>query len=223
MLAITLMFLLILLNDKYGFFNSLLEIMFNNGMGIMIISVIIIIILMIVLTHAIATVNPTNILASNSIWLCLIILTSLLLIPIIYLGRMTDVIGLAGILTVVIVIIVGLLGYYLGDKIITFDWDYYLHIALLILVVIIILGIFLIKTPEAMIKFIYIISIISLIIFVLLLLSNHKKLKDNSTKCIDGQVVPNYPLESWNIFLKIIIIFKNLIRILAIRKGKFRK
>jgi FtsH-binding integral membrane protein len=69
-----------------------------------------------------------------------------------------------------------------------------------------------------MMSFIYIISIISLIIFVLLLLSNHKKLKENSDKCIDGKVIPNYPLESYGIVIKIVNIFQDLIRIYAMRK-----
>jgi len=64
----------------------------------------------------------------------------------------------------------------------------------------------------------YAISIISLVIFVLLLLSNHKKLIENSDKCIDGQVIPNYPLESWRLVIKIVNVFGDLIRILAVRK-----
>jgi hypothetical protein len=42
------------------------------------------------------------------------------------------------------------------------------------------------------------------VIFVLLLLSNHKKLKDNAEKCVDGQVVPNYPVESYSLIIKIV-------------------
>jgi len=131
---------------------------------------------------------------------------------------MTGVIGFAGILTVVIVIVVGLLGYYMGDTIITFDWDYYLQFALLGLIVVLIGGYMFINDMATMLTFIYVLSIIGLIIFVLLLLSNHKKLKENSEKCIDGQVVPNYPKESWSLVIKIVNIFTNLVRILGIRR-----
>jgi hypothetical protein len=212
------MFIVVLVNDKTGIFNSLFILMFSGSMIQVIISFIILIIIMIALTYALYHVNPTNILASNAIWLSLIFIIGLILIPTIMLGRLTDVVGLAGIATLVITIVVGLLGYYLGDKIVTFNWDFYLSIALFILIIAIIVGPFFITTPETMMSFIYVISIISLIIFVLLLLSNHKKLKENSDKCIDGKVVPNYPVESYGIVIKIVNIFSNLIRILAIRK-----
>ena len=217
-LAIVLMFIIVLLNDQTGIFNSLLMLMFSGSMIQSIISIIIFIIIIIALTYALYYVDPTNILASNAIWLSLIFIIGLILIPTIMLGRLTDVVGLAGIATLVITIVVGLLGYYLGDEIVTFNWDFYLSIALFGLIISIIVGPFFITTPEAMMSFIYIISIISLIIFVLLLLSNHKKLKENSDKCIDGKVVPNYPVESYGIVIKIVNIFSDLIRILAIRK-----
>ena len=217
-LAIVLMFIVVLLNDQTGIFNSLLMLMFSGSMIQVIISFIILIIIMIALTYALYHVNPTNILASNTIWLSLIFIIGLTLIPTIMLGRLTDVVGLAGIATLVITIVVGLLGYYLGAKIVTFNWDTYLNVALGFLIAVIIFGPFFITTAEGMMSFIYIISIISLIIFVLLLLSNHKKLKENSDKCIDGKVVPNYPVESYGIVIKIVNIFSDLIRILAIRK-----
>lgn len=62
----------------------------------------------------------------------------------------------------------------------------------------------------------------SLVIFVLLLLSNHKKLKENADKCIDGKVVPNYPYESFGIFIKMLNIFQDLIRILGLSKLRRR-
>ena len=217
-LAIVLMFIVVLVNDQTGIFNSLLMLMFSGGIFRIIISFIIFIIIYIVLTYALYHVDPTNILASNGIWLSLIFITGLLLIPTIMLGRLTDVVGLAGIATLVVTIVVGLLGYYLGDKIITFDWDSYLYIALFVLLGAILFVPFYITTPEAMMTFLYVISIISLIIFILLLLSNHKKLKENSNKCIDGKVVPNYPLESYGIIIKIVNIFKDFIVALSMRK-----
>lgn len=217
-LAIVLMFIVVLLNDQTGIFNSLLMLMFSGNMVQSILSFIIFVIIIISLSYALYNVDPTNILASNAIWLSLIFIIGLTLIPTIMLGRLTDVVGLAGIATLAITIIVGLLGYYLGDKIITFNWDLYLNIALFGLIIAIIVGPSFITSLEAIMTFIYVISIISLIIFVLLLLLNHKKLKENSDKCIDGKVVPNYPVESYSIIIKIAAIFKDLINILAIRK-----
>ena len=217
-LAIVLMFIVVLLNDHTGIFNSLLNIMFSGSFIQAIISFIIFIIILGSLTYALFKVDPSNILASNAIWLTLIFIIGLCLIPTFILGRLTDVVGLAGITTLVITIVVGLLGYYLGDKIVTFNWDLYLSIALFGLIIAIFIGPLFITTPEAIMSFIYIISIISLIIFVLLLLSNHKKLKENSDNCIDGKVVPNYPLESYGIVIKIVNIFQDFVRIYAMRK-----
>ena len=211
-LAIVLMFLIVLLNDQYGVFNPLLNLL-SGFMGL-----IILLGLISGLTYALHNVDPKNILASNGIWLSLVLLIGILMIPLVLFGRMTGVVGLAGILTVVIVIVVGLLGYYMGDKIITFDWDYYLMFALIGLIVVSIGGYMFISDVATMLTFIYVLSIIGLIIFVLLLLSNHKKLKENSEKCIDGQVVPNYPKESWSLVIKIVNIFSDLVRILGIRR-----
>ena len=222
-LAIVLMFIVVLVNDQTGIFNSLLMFMFNGSMIQAIISFIILIIIMFALSYALYHVDPTNILASNAIWLSLIFIIGLTLIPTIMLGRLTDVVGLAGIATLVVTIVVGLLGYYLGDKIVTFNWDLYLSVALFGLLGAILFVPYYITSPETMMTFLYIISIISLIIFILLLLSNHKKLKENSDKCIDGKVVPNYPLESYGIVIKIVAIFKDFIIALSMRKMRGKR
>lgn len=224
-LAIVLIFMLVLLNDKFGVFNSLLDMLYyKNSMPFL--TVIIILLIFIALGYALAKINPQNIIASNAIWLMLVLLITIIILPVIYFGKATEVVGVAGLITVGIVIATGLLGYYYGDVIITFDWDFYLVIALIALIVVIILAPFFIRTATQAINFIYIISIISLIIFVLLLLSYNKKLKANAEKCIDGQVVPNYPLESWKLVIKIVNVFTDLLRILGIRKlrnsGSFR-
>lgn len=217
-LAIMLMFLIVLINDQFGIFNALLDKMFGSGGISAFISLILLIGLIILLTYALHKVDPKNLLASNGIWLSLVTIIGILMISTIQLGRMTGVVGLAGILTVIIVIVVGLLGYYMGDKIVTFDWDYYLRFALIGLIIVSFVGYFFITDFETLLTFMYVIAILSLIIFVLLLLSNHKKLRENSEKCVDGTVVPNYPVESLSLVIKIVRIFSDLVRILATRK-----
>jgi len=214
------MFVVVLVNDQTGLFNSLIFWMSSGGMGRIIITFIVILALLFGLTFALLAVDPKNILASNSIWLLLILVIGFLLIPTIWFGRLTDVVGLAGILTILITLVVGIAGYYYGDKIITFDWDYYLNIALWILIAIIIIVPFFLSTSEQMYNFVLVVSFISLLIFVLLLLSNHKKLKENSEKCIDGKAVPNYPVESYGLIIKIVNVFQDLIRILGMTKGR---
>lgn len=216
-LAIVLMFMLILLNDKYGIFNGLLDFFFYSYAS-PILSFIIMILLIIGLSYAIMHIPPQNIIASNAVWLLLVMLISLLLIPSIYFGRVSGVVGIAGLITVGIVVATGLVGYYYGDTLVKFDWDFYLTIALIAWIVIFIIGRLLVRTPAEMVNFIYIMAIASLIIFILLLVSYFKKLKQNANKCVDGTIVPNYPLESWQLVIKMVNVFVDMIRILGIRK-----
>ena len=217
-LAFMLMMLVILLNDKTGFFNSILMWIGGGSFLRFLLFLFIIIGIIIGLTYLLKTIDPKNILASNTVWLALVLVFGILLIPIVWLGRLYGVVAMAVLITICITIIIGLLGYYYGDKIITFDWDKYLMYALLAVIIVSIIGPFLISRPEDWITFIYVISAAMLVIFILLLLSNHKKLKENADKCIDGQVTPNYPLESWQLVIKIYQIFRSTLNILAARK-----
>jgi len=217
-LSILLMFIVVLVNDKFGLFNSMLAWMSQGSMYRIVGIFILLLVVSIGLIIALQIIKPTNIVASNMIWALLIIVLGIILIPTIWFARLTDVVGLSSMLTILITIVVGFLGYYYGDEIVTFDWDKYLNIALLVLVIIIFIGMFMITDPNTMSMFYYIVSILCLIIFILLLLSNHKQLKQNADKCIDGQVVPNYPVESFSIFIKMLNIFQDLVRILGMSK-----
>lgn len=217
LLAVVLIFMLILLNDKYGVLNGLLDFFFYKS-SYPFISSLIMIIIIFVLSYALISVDPRNIIASNAIWLALLVFITIILIPTINFGRITGVVGMAGLLTVAIVIITGLVGYYYGDQLINFDLDYYLRIVMIVLIVVTFVGMFLVRDATQAVNFIYVISILGLILFVLLLLSYHKKLKDNSEKCIDGQVIPNYPLEAWQLIIKIANVLMDIIRILGIRR-----
>ncbi len=216
-LAILLIFMMILLNDKYGVFNSLLDFFFYSASS-PILSFIVMLVLIFGLSYAIVKIPPQNIVASNAVWLLLVMLITLIIIPSIYFGRVSGVVGFAGLITIAVVLATGLVGYYYGDNLITFDWDFYLKWALVAWIVVFMGGMWIVKTPTEIINFIYVMSIASLIIFILLLLSYFKNLKKNANNCVDGKVVPNYPLESWNLIIKIVNIFKDLIDILGIRK-----
>ena len=219
-LAILLMVMVVLVNDKFGIFNSLLLWMSQGSMFRVIGTFIIILCMTFGLIIALHSIKPTNIAASNMIWATLILTLGIFLIPTIWFGRLTNVVGLASMLTILITIVVGFLGYYYGNEIVTFNWDKYLNYALLVLICVIIIGPYMITNPDSMYIFYMTISIVGLIIFVLLLLSNHKLLKQNADKCIDGKVIPNYPIESFNIFIKMLNIFQDLIRILGMANNK---
>jgi len=216
-LAIVLIFMMILLNDKYSIFHRLLDFLFYNSPS-PILSFILLLALIIGLSYAIVRVPPQNILASNAVWLLLVVLITLILIPSIYFGRVSGVVGMAGLITTGVVIATGLVGYYYGDSLIKFDWDNYLMWALIAWIVVFIIGRLMVNTPEELINFIYVMAFASLIIFILLLISYFKTLKENANKCVDGKVVPNYPLESWRLVIKMVNVFVDIIRILGIRR-----
>jgi FtsH-binding integral membrane protein len=211
------MCLVVIINDRNGFAMSLLSV-FGHGRISSIIMFIVLLLVMIGLIFLLHYINPQNIIAANSVWLLLVVLTGIILIPIIFFARLFDVLGTGVLITIIVVIITGLIGYFYGDKIITFDWDTYLNWALIGLILISVFGSFIITDLNSMLSFTYLISIGGLIIFVLLLLSNHKKLKQNAEKCIDGKVFPNYPVESYGIIIKIANIFKDILRILMVKK-----
>ena len=212
-LSILLVFIVVLVNDQTGFCNTFLISMAQGNMFVM---MFIILLILFALIYALRTINPNDILTSNLVWLLLILILGIFVIPIVWFGRLSNVVGLAGILTVLITLIVGIAGYYYGDKIITFDWDTYLHYALWILIFASFVGIYFIKDNKSMMIFYIVLSIIALALFILMLLSNHKKLNEDADKCIDGKVVPNYPFESFGIFIKMLNIFEDLIKILGI-------
>ena len=217
LLSVFIIYLIVLINDKTGIFNGMI---YQYGLFM----AIVIFIVFLFLIYMLHKIPPQEIFKSNFVWLLLIILLGILIIPIIDLGRMTGVLGNAGLYTCIIVIITGLLGYYKGDYIVRFDWDYYLYIGVILWAVISIIGFICIyiynPSLKTVIMFIYIMSIISLIIFVLLLLSVHKTLKENADKCINGNgtVIPNYPTQSFTIIIKIYNIFENVVSILGARK-----
>lgn len=216
-LAVVLIFMLILLNDKYGVFNKLLDFFFYSASSPLV-SFIIMLALIIGLSYAIVHIPPQNIVASNAVWLLLVVLITLILIPGIYFGRVSGVVGMAGLITVGVIIATGLVGYYYGDALITFDWDFWLTVALVGWIVVFFLGMWFVKTAEEAVSFIYIMLFASLVIFILLLISYFKKLKDNAAKCVDGKMVPNYPLESWSLIIKIVNVLVDIIRLLGIQK-----
>ena len=217
-LSILLVFIIVLVNDHTGFFNSFLISISQKNAYIMFLIILLILLILFGLIYALRTINPNNIIASNLVWLLIILIMGVFLIPIIWFGRLTGVVGMSGMITVLITIIVGIAGYYYGDKIVTFDWDKYLNYSLWILILALFIGPIFIRDSNTMMTFLVVMSIISLVIFVLLLLSNHKNLKEAADKCIDGKAVPNYPFESFGIFIKMLNIFRDLIRILGARR-----
>ena len=132
-LSILLMFMVVLINDKFGLFNSLLAWM-SQGTIYRIVAIFIVLLALIIgLIITLQIIKPTNIVASNLIWASLIVVLGIFLIPTIWFARLEGVVGVSSMLTILITIVVGFLGYYYGNEIVTFDWDTYLNYALLLI------------------------------------------------------------------------------------------
>lgn len=217
-LAFMLMMLVILINDKTGFFNTILLWLGSGSFIRALIILFIFIGILFGLTYLLVSIDPKNILASHLVWLALVLIFGILLIPAVWLGRLLGVVAPAALITIGITIVIGLLGYYYGDKIVTFDWDKYLIYALWGVIIVSFIALWFITKPEDWITYVYVISSVILVIFVLLLLSNHKKLKENADKCVDGKVKPNYPLESWQLVIKIYQIFRSTLNLQSARR-----
>ena len=209
-LSILIIFIIVLLNDKTGCFNNLVFLMISSNKFV---SFAIIISILLALNYSLFNINPNNVVGSNVIWLLIMFVLGIIMIPIIMIGKLYDVATIAGVITILITIITGLFSYYYSN-LISYDWDKYLEFALYLLIVVLIFGSFFVESKDAQ-MFIYVTSVIGIIIFTLLLLSNGKKIKENANKCVDGKSIPNYPLESYSMILNILNIFQDLIYILG--------
>ena len=115
-------------------------------------------------------------------------------------------------LTLLITVTVVYLGIKYGDKIITFDWDKYLRIALIMLIGVYISLMF--YPPNQIQTTLYILSAVSLVIFTLLLLSYNKKLTERAKECHKDNN-PNYPKESMGLIIKVMNIFMDILKLMS--------
>jgi hypothetical protein len=167
--------------------------------------------------------DPSNIAVSNLIWFLEILLISLFPIQIELAGsnpgsrlfqNLNDIIVLTGINSIIAVIIVGLLCTYF-PQILEVNWTYWLGILLYTFLIVLIVGIFFITSENKLLKFTNIASVLGIIVFILLLLSNHSELIEHRKTCNDKTKLPNYPVESINLLYKVRRIFIDFFNLLA--------
>lgn len=186
-------------------------------------SLIIILILYLGIYFVFYNTDAKNQIQLHSLWLLLIIMLGVMLFFPLKLITMTDLFYQTIALTLVIVVITSFIGIKYGKQLITIDLDKYLRWALLALIILsIIVSLF----PQIFsfmnaYQIIMMFAVPGLIIFTLLLLSYNKKLKERADICHENKN-PNYPLESINIFVRIINIMMDVFRILFARRNKKR-
>ena len=119
-------------------------------------------------------------------------------------------------LTILVTIVTGLLGYYYGEYI-PENIDNYLYGSLILLIIVQIFGPLMVNDLD---NFTYITAFVGLMIFVLLLLSYHKKMRVNAENCSQDNSLPNYPNESMGLVIKIINVLQDILRLLKGRRKR---
>jgi hypothetical protein len=126
----------------------------------------------------------------------------------------TNILYTGYILTILVTIVTGLFGYYYGQYI-PKNIDIYLYGALILLIIVQLFGPLMVKDLD---NFTYLTAFVGLIIFILLLLSYHKKMRNNAEKCTNDSALPNYPNEAMGLVIKIVNVLQDILRLLKGRR-----
>ena len=211
-LSLLLIFMMVLVNDKYNIVGTLLM-NFEKHNLLKIILIILFIGLIIGVSILISKVKPTNVLLSYGLWLLLIISFGIVLLLNNLSAKLSNNLTLIFISIIIIIITTALLGFYLGDDIvISSNWNTYLHYILWSIIGTLLISSFFIKNKSNIQTLYNIIYMIIIIIFILLLISNNKEIRDHSLLCNNEKITPSYTIESFGMFIKLINTFINLLR-----------
>jgi len=211
-LSLLLIIMMILINDNYNIVGNLLMNVKNHN-SLKIILMILFLGIIITISLFIGKVKPNNILLSYTLWLLLIISFGIILLLNNLSLKNSNNLTLIFISMIFIIITTALLGFYLGDDIvISSKWDTYLHYILWSILGSLLISSFFIKNKSKLQILYNIIFMIITIIFILLLISNNKEIRDHSLLCNNDKIIPSYTLETYSIFRKIINTFINLLR-----------
>jgi FtsH-binding integral membrane protein len=199
MLGFIIMAMVILVDERFEIFSSILLKYGLLGM----LGITIVMILFIILLRS----TQNQFLAHTYWFIVLVILGCLLSIPIQLYGMIDmNIIYIGFAITILITGVMGYIGYKYGKAFITTNFDNYLTWALILLVLASFAGLF-INIPN---YWVYI-SIAGVIIFSLLLLSYNNKIRKNGETC----KVPNYPSESFGLIIKIANLLQDVLYLVA--------
>ena len=202
-LAFVIMGITVLVNNKLNLVEKL-------GMIGFLISFILSIVLIIVFKF----VDKNDLFKLHLVWVLFFICLGYTLTITHMVYRDTNVLYTGYILTILVTIITGLFGYYYGQYI-PKNIDIYLYGALILLIIVQLFGPFMVKDLD---NFTYMTAFVGLIIFILLLLSYHKKMRKNAEKCSNDNALPNYPNEAMGLVIKIVNVLQDILRLLNGRR-----
>lgn len=204
MLGFIIMAMVILIDERFEIFSSIL--LKYGILGILGTTIVMILFILLLRT-------TKNQFMAHTYWLIvLMILGCLLSVPIQLYGMLDmNIIYIGFTITILITGVMGYIGYKYGNAFITTNFDKYLTWALVLLVIASFAGIF-INIPN---YWLYI-SIAGVIIFSLLLLSYNNKIRKNAETC----KVPNYPSESFGLIIKIANLLQDVMYLVARARGR---
>lgn len=176
-------------------------------------------IVVIILFHSI---DPRNTMALHILWTLLVSLITINLYFPFKLTKLTDTLGLAIILTLTVVVSMAIIGYnfgeYVHDNIININTlERVLRISLILLII----TLFCFPLITIMMKSVFnvepgtlllLLTVLSLVIFMLLIFTFNHNIKEKGKLCDESKVntYPNYPKESFSLFIKIANIFQDI-------------
>lgn len=168
------------------------------------------------------SIDPRNTMALHILWTLLVSLITINLYFPFKLTKLTDTLGLAIILTLTVVVSMAIIGYnfgeYVHDNIININTlERVLRISLILLII----TLFCFPLITIMMKSVFnvepgtlllLITILSLVIFMLLIFTFNHNIKEKGKLCDESKVntYPNYPKESFSLFIKIANIFQDI-------------
>lgn len=155
---------------------------------------------------------------THVLWVLLMYLLSCMTYLLYLIGVETGVIKMGVLILLVITILTSSVGFFYGD-IFSQDLKKYLRWSLFALIIAELAVFYLVNDMDLKIKLMIGLSFIGIIIFSLFLLNYTKQLKENAEKC----EVANYPKESVKFIIAIMNIFGDIIRILALTKGRGKR
>jgi MFS family permease len=204
-----------------NFYESMIKYLMNAGILILLVVVFLYIGLIIGCFVLLKKLDPVNQgILLHLVWFILLLILSITFGITIFIGVSNNTLMVALLLLILITAITGIIGYKYGNSLLPVDFDKYLYWSLLALIGLEILSMLLVKNQKVRDKLTYVFALISLIIFVLLMLSYNNKIRQNAEKCSLDSNPPNYPNESMGLVIKMINVLQDLIVLLGKSKGR---
>ena len=176
------------------------------------------------------SIDPRNTILLHLVWTLLVTLITINLYFPFKLSKITDTLGLAIILTLTAVVSMAIIGYNYGEyvhkNIIKLDkLERILRISLLVLVIILLCFPLVSNIVKSLFNIddgtlFLIVTGLSLLIFMLLIFTFNHNIVEKSKNCDESKLdnYPNYPKESFSLFIKIVNVFQDIVVLLNRRR-----